>query len=132
MEYKIKDPGEFYYPKTHRWIVETFNFKCIEAIAYQMILDKGYVTWTIPWFANVLGISTRTLDRMLEKMVNMGVILRRSINTTEEGVRMRTVTVALYDRDGKRDSSVINSLVSKGIERINLDYADRRAYKKKG
>lgn len=131
MDYQIKDRGDFYYPKTYSWVVETFNFKCIEAIAYQMILDKGYVTWTIDWFANVLGVSPRTLERMLDRMVNAGAIIRHSVNTAGEGVRMRTVTVALYDRKGKRSKELIDDLIKRGIERIYLDYSEKRYYKRK-
>ncbi|MCM1324152.1 MAG: Lrp/AsnC family transcriptional regulator [Acetobacter sp.] len=131
MEYKIKDRGEFFYPKTYSWIVDTFKLKCIEAIAYQMILDKGFITWTVDWFANVLGISPRTMHRMLDKMMDMGIITRYSVNTAEEGVRMRTVTVALYERTGKRSKELVDTFIERGVERIFLDYSDKRTYKRK-
>lgn len=131
MEYKIIDNG-FYFPRTERWVMDTFNVGVFEAMVYQMILNKGFMTWTPEWMASVCHCSRSTIVRTLDKLIELEALTKRTFNTSENGgVRLRTVYVALYDGNGKRDADTIQSLLNSGYQKIMLDYAERRYYKKK-
>ncbi len=130
MKYKIIDKG-FYFPRTEQWIMDTFNISVFEAMVYQMILNKGYMTWTPEWLASVCRCSRSTIVRTLDKLINLEVLTKRTFNTSDGGVRLRTVYVALYDSNGKRDNNLVQSLLEAGYEKIALDYAEKRYYKRK-
>lgn len=129
-EYKIIDNG-FYFPRTERWVMDTFNIGLFEAMVYQMILNKGFMTWTPEWLASVCHCSRRTVVRALDKLIELGALTKRTFNTTDDGVRLRTVYVALYDAQGLRNEDVIQSLLEQGYQKIMLDYSEKRYYKKK-
>lgn len=131
MDYLIKDPGDFFYPKTYQWINDTFNVAVDRAVAYQMIIDKGFLTWTPEWFAEVLRYSRSTVKRILDDFVEREMVKKRTINTSTDGYRLRTVYVALYTRAGKRSDEEVEYLLQTGIKKITSEYANGKQYNRK-
>lgn len=130
-EYIINtEHNDFYFPRTERWIVDTFNLNMPDAVFYQMILNKDYITWTPAWLATVLGVSEKTVRRTLDKFLSMDIIAKKTISV-EGGARMRTVYVALYTKEGKRSDSEIRKLLAQGVDKLQKMYEDRRYYNTK-
>lgn len=120
-----------YLPRTEQWIVDTlalYGMGLVEAIFYQMVVNQGYVIWTVDWIADLLKVSPRTLHRMLEKMEFWEFIVRRSI-PTGIGNRERVVTVARFLKDTTRSDSEIESLIKEGIRDIKTNESERQRYK---
>lgn len=131
MEYKIKNTNGYYFPRTERWIMDTFNLNLIESVIYQLILNKGFITWTPEWLGEVCKCSRRTVIRVLDKFIDREIMTKRTFNVSEDGVRLRTVYVALYEKTGKRDMNVVQSLLETGYKKIMLEYTDKKTYNKK-
>lgn len=120
-----------YLPRTEQWIVDTmalYGMGLVEAIFYQMVVNQGYVIWTIDWIADLLKVSPRTLHRMLEKMEYWEFIVRRSV-PTGIGNRERVVTVARFLKDKTRSDEEIESLIKEGIRDIKTNESERQRYK---
>ena len=130
MEYSVdlRNDG-FFFPLTERWIVDTFNISLEQAIIYQMILNKGYIVWTLDWLSKVLGYSRNKLLRQLDDMVNRDILIRYTM-TIDNGSKKRTIYVAAYTKEGKRPENQIASLIHKGKERLLCDYGKKRYYRK--
>lgn len=120
-----------YLPRTEQWIVDTmalYGMGLVEAIFYQMVVNQGYVIWTVDWIADLLKVSPRTLHRMLEKLEFWEFIVRRSI-PTGIGNRERVVTVARFLKDKTRSDEEIESLIKEGIRDIKTNESERQRYK---
>lgn len=120
-----------YLPRTEQWIVDTMaacGMGLVEAVFYQMVLNQGYVIWTVEWIADLLKISPRTLHRMLEKLEFWEFIVRRSV-PTGVGNRERVVTVARFLKDKTRSDEEIESLIKEGIRDIKTNESERQRYK---
>lgn len=120
-----------YLPRTEQWIVDTmalYNMGLVEAVFYQMVLNQGYIIWTVDWIADLLKVSPRTLHRMLDRMEQAGFIIRRSV-PTGIGNRERVVTVAKALLTGPRSEEEINQLVAEGIRNIKANESERQRYK---
>lgn len=120
-----------YFPRTERWIMDSFGLNAERAMIYQMILNKGFITWSLGWMGEVLGCSRDKVKDTLKLFCDMEIITRRTINVQESGVRMRTVYVALYTIDGKRSDDEIEYLLSQGIYKLSLEYGVKKTYKKR-
>lgn len=131
MEYKINLINNgFYFPLTERWIIDTFHISLEAAIIYQMILNKGYVVWTLDWLSKVMGYSKSKLVKQLNYMVNEGILIRHTMPVGDSS-RTRTIYVAAYTKEGKRSEDEIKVLISQGRERLLCDYGEKRYYKRK-
>ena len=122
-----------YLPRIEQWIVDTmaiYNMGLVEAVFYQMLINQGYVIWTVEWIADLLKVSPRTLHRMLEKMEYWEFIVRRSI-PTGVGNRERVVTVAKFLRDKTRSDDEIESLIKEGVRDIKTNESEKRRYNNK-
>lgn len=128
MEWKIIKNNDFYFPRTERWVIDTFNLKLDEATFYTMIMNKKYITWTVDWMANVLNTSPSTIKRTLNKFVDMGIVERRTVSP--DGTRKRSVYVALYEESGLRPSEVVSNYLELGLKKISMEYGEKRYYKK--
>lgn len=120
-----------YLPRTEQWIVDTmalYNMGLVEAVFYQMVLNQGYIIWTVDWIADLLKVSPRTLHRMLDKMEQSGFIIRRSV-PTGIGNRERVVTVAKALLTGLRSEEEISQLIAEGIRNIKANESERQRYK---
>lgn len=120
-----------YLPRTEQWIVDTmslYNMGMVEAVFYQMVLNQGYVIWTVEWIADLLKVSPRTLHRMLDKLEYWEFIVRRSV-PTGVGNRERVVTVARFLKDKTRSDEEIEFLIKEGIRDIKTNESERQRYK---
>lgn len=117
-----------YLPRTEQWIVDTFDKYRLglhEAVFYQILLNQGYVTWTVDWVADLLKVSPSTLKRMFERLEYWGFIVRKSI-ITGIGNRKRVVTVALFTADGsRRTNDEVEALINEGIRNIKMNDTER-------
>lgn len=130
MEYKIIDNG-FYFPRTEQWIMDTFDLKVDRALLYQVILNKGFITWSQEWMASVLRCSVDKIKDMLKELLDKEIIAKRSFNISDTSIRMRSVYVALYDVNGKRSDEQVERLLAAGKKKIELEYSEKRFYRKK-
>ena len=120
MDYEINlTNNELYFPRTERWIIDSFGLDLESAVLYQMILNKDYVTWTLDWLAHVMGWSRMKLIRKLDNMVEQGILYRR------------TVSIAMYTQEGKRSDETILTLFKKGLYHIQCDYSGYKNYRRK-
>ena len=129
MEWKIIKNNDFYFPRTERWVIDTFNLKLDEATFYTMIMNKKYITWTVDWMANVLNSSPSTIKRTLNKFLEMGIVTRCTVSP--DGTRKRSVYVALYEDTGKRSDALIENYLNLGLDKIGSEYGEKRFYKRK-
>lgn len=129
-EYKIIDNG-FYFPRTEQWIMDTFDLRVDRALLYQVILNKGFVTWSQEWMANVLRCSVDKIKDILKELIDKEIVIKKSFNVSDSSIRMRNVYVALYDAQGKRSDELVNRLLAEGEKKIELEYSEKRYYKKK-
>lgn len=130
MEYEINlEHDEFYFPRTGRWVTDTFNISLEQAILFQMILNKEYIIWTLDWLSKVMGYSRMKLVRQLDDMVEKGILIRKTVPVDESG-RKRTIYITAYTHEGKRTPIEINSLITRGTERLRCDYSEKRYYRK--
>ena len=130
-DYTIRPCENLYFPRTERWIIQSFNIDYEKAVLYQMILNKGYITWTKDWIAHILGWSVSKVKRVLELLLNKGIIIKKTVYTGENTMRQRTIYVALYTVNGRRADEEIARLLSEGMNKIRLEYAGSKAYKRK-
>ena len=130
-EYNIDVGEDLYFPRTERWVMDSLGLKLDYAVYYQMILNKGYVTWSRQWTAHVLGCSEEKVKDMQVYMVNKGVLAKRTDNTDKGGNRRRSVYVALYTREGRRPDYEVEQLLQAGMNKITLEYSEPRYYKKR-
>lgn len=131
MDWTIKKCNDFYIPRVERWILDTFNFNYEYGALYQMILNKGYVTWTQDWIADVFKISKSKVKRILKDLIDREIILSISMNTSDNGVRLRNIYIPLYDANGRLPEEQIKLLIAQGKRKVKLEYSDRKSYKKK-
>lgn len=130
MEYKIIKTNDYYFPKTERWIMESFGLNAERAMFYQMILNKGYICWSQDWMAEVLGCSRDKIKDTLKLFVDMDIVAKQTVNVAQGGVRQRSVYVAKYTSNGKRSDAELESLLKDGVRRLFMDYEEKRYYKK--
>lgn len=128
-EYEIIKNNDFYFPRTDRWIMDTFNLKLDETILYKMIMDKEYVTWTVTWMANIMNCSDKTITRILDKFIDMEIMIKRTISPN--GAKKRCVYVALYNENGKLPDNEVKNYIDLGLNKILLDYGVKRYYRKR-
>ena len=117
-----------YLPRTEQWIVDTlatYRMGLHEAVFYQLVINQGYITWTVNWIADLLKVSPSTLKRMLKKLEYWGFIVRKSIVAGINN-RERVVTVALFAADGsRRTNDEIEALINEGIRNIRMNDAEK-------
>lgn len=131
MDYEINlTNNELYFPRTERWIIDSFGLDLESAVLYQMILNKDYVTWTLDWLAHVMGWSRMKLIRKLDNMVEQGILYRRTVSV-QGSTRKRTVYIAMYTQEGKRSDETILTLFKKGLYHIQCDYSGYKNYRRK-
>ena len=130
-DWKIVKRNNFYLPKVDRWIMDTFGLDVSRAVVYQVILNKGYLCWTLDYFAMVLGYCKKTIQNILQKLCDMDIIIKHTVSTNIDSStpRRRTIYVARYTTDGERPRDEIESLIEQGQERILSDYFDGKNYK---
>lgn len=117
MIYEIKDrDSKYYIPRVDQWIRSTFGFTIMEAILYRLILIKGYRTWTWAYYGMILGVSPRTIGRMLKNFAEREIIKQFTI--TVSGTKTRTINVALYTENGLINSETIDSYRRQGYAEI--------------
>ena len=122
MEYEINlEFDEYYFPRTERWILDTFHLDTFEAVLYQMILNKEYVLWTYEWIGRIMGASESTIKRIINKMVKMEILYRVPVHING-GCRIRNILIAAYTRDGKRSPQEVNNFIAKGRTKIKIEY----------
>lgn len=133
MKYHIKNKNsELYLPKVEFWIMDDLGLKPLEAMLYKMIMQKGFITWTWDYMAKVLRTSRSSIYRMLTKMLEMDIIVARTVAVQDGGGKRERVTyVALYTVDGERSNDEVDNLLKQGIEKIKLDYSQKRYYSRK-
>lgn len=130
MEYEINIKNNmFFFPRTERWIMDTFDLDTVESLLYQIILSKNFMTWTPQWLGTIMKLSESTVKRMLNRMVEREIIAKRTFNLYGSA-RQRTVYVALYTIEGKRSAQEVSRLFYLGKTKIEQDYSERRFYKK--
>lgn len=88
----------------------------MEAILYRLILIKGYRTWTWAYYGMILGVSPRTIGRMLKDFAEREIIKQFTI--TVSGTKTRTINVALYTENGLITSETIDSYRRQGYSEI--------------
>ena len=121
-EYQINNEfNDFYFPRTERWILDTFGLDVFEAVLYQMILNKGYVLWTYDWMGRIMGASESTIKRIINRMVEKGILYRVPVHING-GCRIRNVLITTYTHEGKRSQQEVNELIAKGKMKIKIEY----------
>lgn len=107
---------DFYFPRVERWVMDTFNLKLTETILYGLILVKGRIIWDYSYIGKILNLSKATAFRLVESLVNKGIVEKRT--KLFNGNRQRTVLVALYTKEGLRSQVEINRLFNDGFNQI--------------
>ena len=121
-EYVINNEyNDFYFPRTERWILDTFGLDVFEAVLYQMILNKGYVLWTYDWMGRIMGSSESTIKRIINRMVDKNILYRVPVRING-GCRIRNILITVYTHEGKRPSQEVNELITKGRMKIKIEY----------
>jgi len=127
LEFDMTRAGN-YLPRTEQWIVDTlatYRMGLTEAVFYQLVINQGYITWTVDWIADLLKVSPSTLKRMLKKLEYWGFIVRRSI-VTGIGNRERVVTVALFTANSsRRTNDEVEALINEGIRDIKMNDTEK-------
>lgn len=135
IEYKehydiIIDPKkQFYFPRTERWIMDSFGLDVEQAVLYQVILNNRYLTWTLDYIADAFGWSRAKAARQLDNMVAMGIIIRHTIQVNESGKR-RSYYLAKYTKEGRRPLAEQEAIEIEARKSLKQAYSTKRFYNK--
>lgn len=118
-EYEIKSKNSIYFtPTVEEWIYDTFDLNILEGMLYKILLTKKFCTWTWKYLATILRTSQPTIGRMLKKFKEMGIIEQYQVIVY--GNKTRTVTIPLYDRNGKLSEEQVKFFAAQGIEKVRM------------
>lgn len=119
MDYIIKNKNDgYYFPKIDMWVLDDLKLDLRQAMLYTMIMNKGYFTWTSDFTGKVLRCSGKTVLRTLEDLERKKVITRKLYIVNG---KRRSVCVALYTVEGKRNPEQIIRLLDQGKQKLFLN-----------
>ena len=117
MIYEIKDrDSKYFLPTVEQWIRSTFKFSILAANLYKLISIKGYRTWTWAYYSMILGVSQRTVGRMLKNFADREIIKQYTV--TISGTKTRTINIALYTKDGLISPKTLEAYRAQGYAEI--------------
>lgn len=80
------------------WIQDTFDIDFMEAHLYNLIMRKQFLVWTADYIASLFRTSSKTIQRMINHLVDIGAIKKLIITN---GCKRKWVLIALYNEDGE-------------------------------